>query len=62
MSNAATVIGRHRAPERPDVVWTIAWLADVDRTGRHAEPGEHLPIYESLRDELAAVDWFSLGR
>ena len=62
MSNAATVIGRHRAPEGPDAPETIAWLADVDRPGRHAEPGDDLPIYESLRDELAAVDWFSLGR
>ena len=62
MSNAATVIGRHRAPEGPDAFWTIAWLADVDRAGRHAEAGDDLPIYESLRDELAAVDWFSLGR
>jgi len=62
MSNAATVIGRHRAPEGPDAVWTIAWLTDVDRSGRHAELGDDLPIYESLRDELAAVDWFSLGR
>jgi hypothetical protein len=62
MSNAATVIGRHRAPEGPDAFWTIAWLSDVDRAGRHAEPGDELPIYESLRAELAAVDWFSLGR
>ncbi|SDF17981.1 hypothetical protein SAMN05660662_1215 [Blastococcus aurantiacus] len=60
MSNAATIAGRHRAPE--DVVETIASLADVDRPGRHAEPGDDLPIYESLRAELAAVDWFSLGR
>lgn len=59
MSNAATLPGRHRAPE---AVETIAWLADVDRPGRHAEAGDELPIYESLRDELAAVDWFSLGR
>jgi len=43
-------------------VKTIAWLADVDRRGRHAERGYDLPIYDSLRDELAAVDWFSLGR
>jgi hypothetical protein len=62
MSNAATLPGRHRAPEGPDAFETIAWLADVDRPGRHAESGDELPIYESLRDELAAVDWFSLGR
>ena len=59
MSNAATLPGRHRAP---DAVETIASLADVDRAGRHAESGDELPIYESLRAELAAVDWFSLGR
>ena len=62
MSNAATITGRHRAPEGPDAVETIASLADVDRPGRHAELGDDLPIYESLRAELAAVDWFSLGR
>ena len=62
MSNAATLPGRHRAPEGSDAFESIAWLADVDRPGRHAEPGDELPIYESLRDELAAVDWFSLGR
>lgn len=62
MSNTATVIGRHRAPEGQDAFWTIASLADLDRAGRHTEPGDDLPIYESLRDELAAVDWFSLGR
>jgi hypothetical protein len=62
MSNAATIAGRHRAPEGPDAVETIASLADADRPGRHAEPGDDLPIYESLRAELAAVDWFSLGR
>ncbi len=61
MSNAATITGRHRAPERPDAVETIAPLADVDRPGRHAERGDELPIYEALRAELAAVDWFSLG-
>jgi hypothetical protein len=60
MSNAALAVGRHRAPEAPDAVDTIASLADVDRPGRHAEPGEDLPIYEALRAELAAVDWFSL--
>ena len=60
MSNA-TAVGRHRAPEGPDTVETIASLADVDRRGRHAEPHAELPIYDALRDELAAVDWFSLG-
>jgi hypothetical protein len=62
MSTSATIVGRHRAPERPDGVETIAFLADVDRRGRHAETGDDLPIYDSVRDELAAVDWFSLGR
>ena len=62
MSNCATAVGRRRAPEGPDVLWRIASLADVDRRGRHAEADDDLPIYESLRDELAAVDWFSLGR
>jgi hypothetical protein len=61
MSNAAT-IGRHRFPEGPDAVETIAALADVDRRGRHAESGDDLPIYDFLRAELAAVDWFSLDR
>ena len=62
MSNAATVPGRHRAPEGQDAVVTIARLADVDRRGRHAETGDDLPIYDFLRAELAAVDWFSLDR
>ncbi len=39
---------------------TIASLADVDRPGRHAEPDADLPIYDALRAELAAVDWYSL--
>lgn len=60
MSNAALAVGRHRAPE--DTLETIASLADVDRPGRHAEPGADLPIYDALRAEFAAVDWFSLGR
>ena len=62
MSNSATIVGRHRAPEGSDTVETIAFLADVDRRGRHAETGDDLPIYDYLRAELAAVDWFSLGR
>ena len=62
MSTAATIAGRHRATEGQAALETIASLADVDRPGRHAESGDELPIYESLRDELAAVDWFSLGR
>ncbi len=61
MSNATVTAGRHRAPEGPDTLETIASLADVDRPGRHAAPeGDH-PIHDALRDELAAVDWFSLG-
>ncbi|MBN1091922.1 hypothetical protein JKP75_04630 [Blastococcus sp. TML/M2B] len=61
MSNAILAAGRHRAPEGPVALETIASLADVDRAGRHAAPeGDH-PIYDALRDELAAVDWFSLG-
>ena len=62
MSNSATINGRHRAPEGPDALEMIASLADVDRAGRHLEPGDDLPVYETLRAELAAVDWFSLGR
>lgn len=58
MSNAALAVGRHRAPE--DTPETIAALADLDRPGRHAEPDADLPIYDALRAELAAVDWFSL--
>ncbi|MGY1754637.1 hypothetical protein [Blastococcus sp. SYSU D01042] len=58
MSTSATTVGRHRAPETPDV---IASLADVDRPGRHAAPEQDSPIHDALRDELAAVDWFSLG-
>ncbi len=57
MSTSATTVGRHRAPE--DVLERIASLADVDRPGRHA--AVDLPIHDALRDELAAVDWFSLG-
>jgi hypothetical protein len=62
MSNAAIAVRRHRAPEGPDAVETIASLAEVDRRGRHAERDDDLPIYETLRAELAAVDWFSLDR
>jgi hypothetical protein len=61
MSNVAIAVGRRRAPEGPDTLETIASLADVDRPGRHAAPDDDLPIYDALRDELAAVDWFSLG-
>lgn len=61
MSNCATAVGRRRAPEGTDVLERIASLADVDRRGRHAEPADDLPIYDCLRAELAAVDWFSLG-
>lgn len=60
MRNATLAAGRHRAPE--DTPDTIASLADVDRPGRHAEPDADLPVYDALRAELAAVDWFSLGR
>lgn len=56
----ATAVGRHRAPEGPDDLVTIASLADVDRPGRHAAADDDLPIYDALRDELAAVDWASL--
>jgi hypothetical protein len=59
MTRSATAVGGHRAPE--DALETIASLADVDRTGRHAAPEGDEPIYEALRAELAAVDWFSLG-
>lgn len=62
MSNSAIAVGRHRDPEGPDVLEAIASLADVDRAGRHAAPDDELPIHDGLRDELAAVDWFSLGR
>ena len=54
--------GRHSAPEVPGVL-RIATPEDLLRTGRHAEPAwsRDLPIYDTLRDELAAVDWSSLG-
>ena len=61
MSNAAIAVGRHRAPEGRDAPERIASLADLDRPGRHAEPDADVPIYDALRAELAAVDWFSLG-
>jgi hypothetical protein len=54
--------GRHRAPEPASGSERIAVLADLDRSGRHAEAAGDSPIYDSLRDEFAAVDWFSLGR
>jgi hypothetical protein len=60
MSTSAIAVGSHRAPEGTDTLWAIASLADVDRLGRHAEVAD-LPIYDALRDELAAVDWWSLG-
>lgn len=62
MSTSTTAVGRHRAPEAPDAVETIASLGDVDRPGRHAAPEGDSPIFDALRDELAAVDWFSLDR
>ena len=60
MRTFATAVGRHRAPEGPDTLETIASLADADRPGRHAADDVELPIYDALRAELAAVDWFSL--
>jgi hypothetical protein len=52
---------RHRAPEVPGVL-RIATPEELLRTGRHAEPAwtADLPVYDALRDELAAVDWSSL--
>jgi hypothetical protein len=43
-------------------VLRIATPEDLLRTGRHAEPAwtADLPVYDALRDELAAVDWSSL--
>ena len=60
MAAAALILAacKDRAPEAPE---TIASLADLDRPGRHAEPEGDEPIYEALRNELAAVDWSSLG-
>lgn len=52
--------GRHRAADTTDE--RIASLAEVDRPGRHAAPEGDSPIHDALRGELAAVDWFSLGR
>jgi hypothetical protein len=60
MTSTALAGGRHRAPE--PATERIATLAEVDRPGRHAEPEGDCPIHDALRDELAAVDWFSLGR
>jgi hypothetical protein len=58
--SSALRTGRHSAPEAD---WDrIASGSDLDRPGRHAEPDGDSPIYDALRDELAAVDWFSLGR
>lgn len=61
MRNSAIAVGRHLAPEGPDAFDTIASLADLERPGRHANPDTDPPIYDALRDELAAVDWFSLA-
>ena len=58
MDPSASTAAPHRAPEAPE---TTASVADDDRPGRHAAPTGDEPIYEALRDELAAVDWFSLG-
>jgi hypothetical protein len=54
--------GRHSAAE-PHGVIRIATPQDLLRAGRHAEPAwtRDLPIFDALRDELAAVDWSSLG-
>jgi hypothetical protein len=53
--------GRHSAPEVPGTL-RIATPQDLLRSGRHAEPEwtRDLPVYDALRDEMAAVDWFSL--
>lgn len=58
---SATLTGRHRAADRDMDTERIATLAEADRAGRHAEADGDYPIYDRLRDELAAVDWFSLG-
>ena len=52
---------RHAAPEVPGEL-RIATPEDLLRVGRHAEPAwtGDLPVYDTLRDELAAVDWSSL--
>ncbi|SOE02588.1 hypothetical protein [Blastococcus haudaquaticus] len=52
---------RHAAPEVPGEL-RIATPEDLLRTGRHAEAAwtRDLPVYDALRDELAAVDWSSL--
>jgi hypothetical protein len=54
--------GRHSATEAPGIV-RIATPEDLLRVGRHAAPewDGRLPVHDRLRDELAAVDWFSLG-
>lgn len=61
MASTALRGGTRRAPEPPWETERIARLVDLDRRGRHAEPDWDLPIYDALRAELAAVDWFSLG-
>lgn len=60
MSTSATAVGSHRAPEGTEPLWAIASPGDVDRPGRHARRDADPPIYDALRDELAAVDWWSL--
>jgi hypothetical protein len=60
--SSALDTGRHCAGEPATALERIARLADLDRPGRHAEPDGDSPIYDALRNEFAAVDWFSLGR
>jgi hypothetical protein len=60
MTSVATTPGRHRSPE--PATERIATLAEADRPGRHADVEADSPIFDALRDELAAVDWFSLAR
>jgi hypothetical protein len=55
MSSTFQGRGRHRAPEPADPV-RIARLADVERSGRHAEPEWQREHYDPARDG-DPLDW-----
>jgi hypothetical protein len=51
---------RHRAPEDDDEL-RIAALADLERSGRHAEPEWARPLFDATTDQ-DPFDWLGFGQ
>jgi hypothetical protein len=58
-STSRAGFGRHHAPEPADAP-RIAWLADVERPGRHAEPDWQREQFDRARDE-DPFEWLGFG-